>query len=151
LVELHDGLTPRNRLRLNIQLARKVQWGLTPQNFVLPDLNPLEATVRCGAYAIGVNPMLQSVLTPSAGQLPLAESELRWPAPPSYSFTWTEKPVSGRLRVMPQEAKLRARIRLEAALGSNHGDWTARLDLEPVVGSPSHIDLLLSAPVDGNL
>lgn len=151
LVDLQHGLTPRSPLRLTMQISRKVHWAASAQELSLPDLNPLEATLRRGVYAIGVNSMLKSVLSPNIWQFSSTESDERWPSPPSYSFVWREKPISGQLRVVPQKSTVRARIRLETTLSSSHGNWTARLDLEPVLGSPSHIDLLLSAPIDGNL
>ncbi|MBI3409741.1 MAG: hypothetical protein HY040_15480 [Planctomycetes bacterium] len=151
LVELQRGMTPRNPIRLNVRLTRESDWGPSAQVLSLPDLIPVDATLRRGAYAINLDPVFRAVFVPSTASSSSAELEGPGPSPSTYSFLWREKPVSGQLRVMPQKSKLRARCRQEASLGSSHGDWTARLDVEPVLGSPSFIDLLISAPIDGGL
>jgi hypothetical protein len=69
--------------------------------------------------------------------------------PPCFAFAYQGTTVTGKIRIVPQRARLRLRCEQEVILDAAVGSWKARLELEPTVGQPDVLDLYLSRPVHG--
>ncbi|MCI0457881.1 MAG: hypothetical protein L0Z62_13015 [Gemmataceae bacterium] len=121
--------------------------GLT-LNF--PDVEPVDAPLREGVFAVSVAPVYQGAVLQSSNPTAVAQLTGLWgTTAPDYTYLFRGRPVGGRLRVTPRPPHFRARATSEVLLAAGRGSLSVRLEIEPVVGTLEAVDLGLSAPVGG--
>jgi hypothetical protein len=152
LVDLQRGVTTGESVKLTVRL-RSAQGARAPQGGLVlpfPDLEVLGASLREGTLAVGLDPSYQGTVAQASAPPGAPEGEGPWGrTTPNFAYLFRGQPISGRLRVVPQRPRLAARVSAEVQLGPGRAGLSARLLLEPVVGSPEAVDLWLSAPAAG--
>jgi hypothetical protein len=91
---------------------------------------------------------------PSFLQRPLSSISGAFPSPwgnqpPDYLYPFWGQGVRGKVGLRPRSPHVRARCTSEIVLASGRAAVLTRLLLQPEVGSPDHIDLLVSTAVTG--
>jgi len=156
LVDLQRGLNPRNPVLLSVRMAlRPEAMASGPQTLDIPVLHPLDSSIAHGTVAITVDPLFQVALKQVAAPMAVPPKEGPWLAlgalPPQYFFEYRGKPIMGQLRLYPQKARVRVRCQEEVVLTQGPGSLQARLDLEPMIGNPTAMDLVVTVPRDASL
>jgi hypothetical protein len=126
-------------------------------------IDPLyEATVRASLPATPLDRKIEesrSALEERPDRLSLAlhplGSLLRTPPPwgvqpPDYLYTGRGRAVRGSVILHPRPPRLRAHCTSEVVLAATRAAVSTRLLLQPEVGNPDTVDLLVSAPVAAN-
>jgi hypothetical protein len=139
------GETVTLTLRLHSAVARKVPAGGLVVNF--PDVEPLGASLREGTLAVGVASAYRARVLQASAPPAVLEGDGPWGrAAPNFTYTFRGKAVTGRLRVLPQPPRFSAYARTDVQFGPGSAAASVRLQVDPVVGSPEAVDLLLAAP-----
>ena len=147
-IDLHRGLVAGTkgtfRVRLSSAAGRKVPAH--GQFLDFPDIRIVEPCLRSGVLAISVRAPYQAVVNASLAAGP--ESSGPWKSSlPQFYYPFRNEAVAGKLRLLPYRPKVQARCSSEVVLGPGGAALNARLDLEPVQGNPTALDLYLSAPL----
>jgi hypothetical protein len=148
-IDLHRPLIPGTagtlRVRMSSVAGRKMPSGGMILGF--PEIRIVNPCLQSGVLAIGVHaPYQASVMNAS---LPVGmESPGPWKSSsPKFFFPFKNEPLIGRLSLLPYRAKARARCATNVTLVPGGAAYQVHLDLEPVQGNPSQLDLYLSAPL----
>jgi hypothetical protein len=131
---------------------RPEQWAkdaFVGKPLVFPTLRPLEGTLQESTLAINVDPHYQADVAASAAPIPLAVKGPWGRQTPNYTFSSRGQPLEGTIVCRPRPARLRARCTTEVVLALGKAAVVSRLLLQPDVGSPETIDLLMSAAASG--
>lgn len=158
-VELERGITPRAPLVLSLRLKRS--WdggGQAARTLDLPVLEPLEVQSRRGYLAIAATPDLRTALLKSSTPPQLVDETLLEKAPlpdlplekgsngpPRHFFAYRDKSPTGQVRLLTTADEAAIRCRQHVSLGETQGSWQAELEVDPVVGAPTHVDLLIAS------
>ncbi|HLJ98123.1 MAG TPA: hypothetical protein VKU02_33495 [Gemmataceae bacterium] len=137
-----------------------------------PQVLPQRARPSAGALAIRIDPLYESTVRTAARPVPAdhgsanddpedPQSELLeslsaflrqppWGAhPPDALYLFGKQPVTGTVELRSRSPRVRAHCTSEIVLASGRAAVLTRLLLQPEVGSPDTIDLLVSAPIAG--
>ena len=151
-VELNNGISPRKDLRLRVRLQSTRDGSKSAPAFVdFPDLEPLGAKVRQGTLAIIADaPYQMSLVQSSQPPIRVEPTESKEPRDPhlDWFFTYRQTPLTGKLRLVPQAPVVRVHAREEILLSGDRAQTDARLELEPIVGQPSFVDVWLTSAED---
>lgn len=151
-IDLQRALDPRNPGKFTVRLRAPLeQLGNGARVLKIPEVEPLAATQRQATYAIHVDPALQATLASASVPATLPDADqLRAETPPWFVFVYRNQPLQGALRLHGPRTMVDARIQERVALHPERGDIETRLEIEPVIGQPAHVDLLMSAAVRGD-
>jgi hypothetical protein len=149
IVELQHAITPRTTAHLRVRLSAPVNAKGVAFTLDVPDLVPVGGAVRDGKHMIELDPLyhaqlLQSSIPatpPRGGQKPAADE-------PAYLFTYHDQALTGKLRLFTQRPRLHVRSLHHAELAPTDGQWHADVDIAPLLGHPSHVDVYLSAALE---
>jgi hypothetical protein len=147
VVELRRALETRSPGKLTLRLRAPLDGAATGARFLsIPELMPLDAAQRQATYAIHVDPSLQASLAKASAPLTLPDAKLfGHDGLPWFYFVVRDQPLTGVLRLHGPRAGVDVRVQQSATLAAAQGTLETRLDVEPVLGQPKHIDLWLSA------
>lgn len=145
LVDLQRGLTARQPLKLSVRLTARAEGTPSePRVYDIPIVEPIEATSRRGTLAVSADPSCQVALQKASAPPAPAEKDGPWGAEtPQLFFQFRNKAVTGQVRLVPQQGRVRVRCQEEVTLGRGKGSVQVRLDLEPVLGNPDTLDLAI--------
>jgi hypothetical protein len=149
VVDLDRALTPQTVAKLTVRLRSPLGQAVPAGGVVVtvPDVEPQEKPWREGVLAVSVDPRFQADPRFKAAQpAVVAEKDGPWgKARVNFAYAFRDKVPAGGVRLVPHEARLQARCQTEAALGPGGGTVTLQLQLEPLLGTPDRVDVLLSA------
>jgi hypothetical protein len=122
------------------------------QTYPFPDVQPLRARTAQGALAISYDDGLYDAQVQSP--TPAGPSDQEGPGPwgkqrLQYFYPYRGQPVQGTILLRPRRPRVRARCSSAVLLTSDRIAVVAQLTLQPEVGNPDSIDLLVSAPATG--
>jgi hypothetical protein len=150
-VDLQQPLTHKTAGKVHVQL-RRLSKTTSSQTWTseLPEVEPLDASTREGTLAVIVDSFFQTHLTQASAAVSPSPTEGPWgKTSPNFYFQYRNKGLAGRLAIRPQHPRLFVRCQNEVIIGPGSGALVARLELDPALGSPDRIDLLVSAPTSG--
>jgi hypothetical protein len=133
----------------------RAPWGSNRPRAALtmdfPELAILDPCTRTGTLAISADPIYQAAVVQSSTppSMPTTAPEGGGPwgkSLPGYFFPLRNQPITGKLRLVPYPSRVNARCSTEVALAPGSAAVHARLEIEPVLGTPQAVDLYLSAP-----
>ncbi|HZT83001.1 MAG TPA: hypothetical protein VFA26_22415, partial [Gemmataceae bacterium] len=154
-----DGGRPTLLVDLNRPLAAAVgaarltvRLSLPPPrsglSWAFPDVVPLGARLREGGLAVDFDEraFLPDIATAAVAGDPVEDGP--WgKSPPDRFYPYHGQPVAGTLRLTPLSLRVAARCASEVVLAPGGAAVVAHLVLQPDVGNPDTVDLLVSAPV----
>ncbi|MCC6418931.1 MAG: hypothetical protein IT429_11910 [Gemmataceae bacterium] len=149
VADLAKPLPARSKATLTVRLRSARTRTTPPTGLALgfPDVEPVGASLREGVLGLDVDPMYQATVLQTSHPNAAAEDEAAWGgAPPAYAYTYRGKPVAGRLRIVPRRPRFQVRSTTDVLVAAGRANLSARLDLEPVVGSLEAVIVYLSAP-----
>ncbi|HYT90006.1 MAG TPA: hypothetical protein VEL76_14970, partial [Gemmataceae bacterium] len=154
VVELQQALTAGERATLTVKLRSPRERVVPGSDSLLPlpfpDLEPLNVRLREGMLAIDVDPRYQASVLKASHELTPPEKGGPWgDVLPNYAYLFKGKSVTGQLRLTLHRPRASARSSTEVSLAPDRGTLFVRLQLEPAVGSPTSVDVELSAPTAG--
>jgi hypothetical protein len=121
--------------------------------WAFPDINPRGVSQREGALAISFDEQVYRARV-EANTAPAEPAEREEGGPwgsqmPDYYYRYYGEPVRGTLRLQPREPRVTMRCISEVALASGRAALVTHVRLQPDVGNPDALDLLVSAPLTG--
>lgn len=160
IVDLQRPLTPRrvptevkslaaiHSVRVTVRLT-----AAGPKEWAFPDVIPRGVSQREGALAISFDEQLYRARV-EANTTPAEPAEREeggsWGSQlPDYYYRYYGEPVRGTLRLQPREPRVTMRCTSEVVLASGRAALITHVRLQPEVGSPDTLDLLISAPLGG--
>jgi hypothetical protein len=146
LVDLQQGITPRNDTRLRVQLRSTGRPAVGPQLLDLPDLvpqNPSTAGMRDVQLHVTLDPQVHAQLLQAS--VPPRDAAGTGRDAPAFAFAYHDQPLAGKLRLFLQRPAIQCRSTQDITLGPDAGEWKARVEVEPLVGRPTALDVYLSA------
>lgn len=148
-IELERAITPRTEARLRVRLGAPLKAKTAAFTIDLPDVVPQGAVARDGRFTIELDPLYHAqLLQPSVAPVPPsrnAPAAARGEA--AYTFAYHDQTLAGKLRLFTRQPRLHVHSRQEAVLGQGAGQWHADVQIEPLLGRPSFVDVYLSAPL----
>jgi hypothetical protein len=152
-VELNNGVSPRKELHLRVRLQSTRDRNKSSATTVdFPDFEPLGAKFRQGTLAVIADaPYQMSLVQSSLPPVRVEPAESKEPRDPhlDWFFAFRQKPLTGQLRLVPQAPVVRVHAREEIVLTGDRAQIDARLEIEPIVGQPSFVDVWLTGAEDG--
>ena len=146
VVDLQRLLSPHAKGTLRLRLASAAGRKVPPSGLVLdfPDVRIIELALRTGVLAIGVHAPYQAAVL-NASYPGGMESAGPWKSTPhQFFFPFKNEPVTGKLRLLPYRSKVQARCNTDVVLMPGGASLRTRLDVEPVQGNPTALDLYVS-------
>ncbi|HTU92520.1 MAG TPA: hypothetical protein VMF69_20735 [Gemmataceae bacterium] len=123
---------------------------LVGQPILFPDVVPLGARFREGALALDCDEQLFHLQVRTSAERTEPESEGPWGQQlPEYYYRYRGQSVTGEIRVRARPPRLRAKCDSEIMVAAGQAVVETHLLLEAEAGSPSTIELLLSASDGG--
>jgi len=161
-VDLRGGLNPRVSAKLSVRLHSAWEGPLTFASKLLdfPDVEPIGATDRIGSLDIGVDPIFQASVFQHSTPPTSSNLDGPWGGPPNFSFPFRDKPplpfrgqpvVNGKLRLVPSSSRLQAHSQTQVLIAPQSAVVQTRLDLDPVLGSLDHCDVMVTSAGKGVL
>ena len=151
-VELDAGISPRKDLRLHVRLQSTKESAKSSAAVVdFPDLEPLGAKLRQGTLAIIADaPYQMSLLQSSQPPIRVEPTASKEPRDPhlDWFFAYRQTPLTGKLRLVPQSPVVRVHTRQDVTLTGDRAQTDARLEIEPIVGQPTFVDVWLTGAED---
>lgn len=144
-VDLQRGITPRTDVKLTVQLQDTRDRASTETRTLdFPDLEPLGANSRQGILAILADAHQRVVLLQSNSSTSRPDAALVKDPKLRYYFTFRQTPVTGKIRLFPQQPVLQARTLQTVAISPDTAKVKADITVEPVVGQPTLLHLFLA-------
>jgi hypothetical protein len=155
LVNLERPLTPRGESRESataseprtVRLSVRLSANGPALEWAFPDVAPQGVRLREGALAITFDEQVYSARAESTAQLAEPAQDGPWGSQkPDYYYPYHGEPVRGTLRLEPREPRVGVHCAADVVLASGRAAVVTHVQLQPLVGSPETIELLVSAP-----
>jgi hypothetical protein len=144
LVDLQQGVTPRRDARLAIRLSSTLKPAADPRVLDVPDVEPLGPALRASKLAVTLDPRVHAQLLQASVPV-VRETGPASAEAPAFAFAYHDQVLASKLRLYQQHTGIRAHSRQEVALGSDTGEWQAKVDIDPLLGHPAAVDVDFSA------
>ncbi len=142
-VDLTQPLLPMKKAILKIRMNagfRDLTTGIRELNY--PELEPMAVARRRGVATIHLDPIFQAQLL--SASVPLAPAPVGPQAKeftrPSFRFAFREQRLSARIRLVPQPVQVRLRGNHALTLGEESARLQFRWEVDPLFGTPEHLD-----------
>jgi hypothetical protein len=145
-IDFQRGLTPPVKGTLHVRLASAAGRKVPPSGLVLdfPDVRIVEPCLRTGVLAIGVRAPYQSAILNASYAVGMEKPGPWKSTSPQFLFAFKNEPLTGKLRLVTYRSKVQARCLIEVVLLPGGATLQARLDVEPLQGHPTVLDMVVS-------
>jgi hypothetical protein len=138
------------RLQLTVRLHPGGGGAPAAGALAFPVVEPVGARFREGLLAVSVDPQYQATVSPPLAATAPEERDAPWAGQaPDFFYTFRDQDVRRVLQLRPRRPRVRARGNSELVITPGGAAIVTRLVLEPDVGNPDAVDLLVSPPVSG--
>jgi hypothetical protein len=151
-IDLQRALDARHAAKLTIRLRAPLEsTGSAARVLPIPEIAPLASARRETTYSIHVDPGLHATL--ASATVPATQpdaDQLRAETPPRFVFAYRNQILAGAVRLQGPRTLVDAHVQERVSLHPERGEIEARLEVEPVLGQPTYLDLWISAAARGD-
>ncbi len=146
VVELKQPLTPMRDVTLSARLRSKFSANTGASRVLAhPEIDMINATRLTGRLDVFVADSAHAQLVSSSLPQTVSAVEAERDLMPSYSFHWRNQRLMATIRITPKPGQIGVRGEHRISLQSAFSPVRFRWEIEPLAGSPHHVDFRLSS------